>query len=113
VFCSATLLLGKLVNEEFEQLKAGRKWPKINAGDAIEIEKLPYMSAKETEVVKGVVIGVFKRASDTAVQFVNVSCQLIYYFRLLFICLTPLLIGRIRCYCCSKSYVVQSVDQGC
>ena len=61
-----------LRNEEFENLKAGRQYPKFQPGDSISVEKLPFITAKETHTVKGVVIAITKRASDTAVRILNV-----------------------------------------
>ena len=72
-FCRASKLLNELKAEEFEKLKNGRTFPKIKAGDSVQIEKLPYVSAKEADTVKGVVIGVTNRASDTALKLLNVS----------------------------------------
>lgn len=42
------------------------------AGDSIQIEKLPYITAKETDIIKGLVIAKTNRASDTALRLLNV-----------------------------------------
>jgi len=54
-------------------LKAGRQYPEIRAGDSISIEKLPFITAQESHIVKGVVISVTNRLSDSALQILNVS----------------------------------------
>ena len=72
IFDRASKLLNILRNEEFEKLKAGRQYPKFRPGDSISVEKLPYITATETHTVKGVVIAITKRASDTAVRILNV-----------------------------------------
>jgi ribosomal protein L19 len=68
----ASKLLNELKNEEFEKLKAGRSFPEIRAGDSVEIAKLPYISSKDADTIKGVVIGVTNRASETAIKLLNV-----------------------------------------
>lgn len=68
----ASKLLNELKVEEFERLKNGRQWPEFRAGDAIEIEKLPFMSSATTNKIKGVVIGISRKASDTNVKLLNV-----------------------------------------
>ena len=67
----ASSLLNILRNEEFEKLKNGREWPRIQAGDSIEIHKLPYMTASQPDIIKGVVIAKVNRASDTSVLMIN------------------------------------------
>lgn len=57
-------------------MRGNRNWPAFRAGDSIEIEELPYSTATETDKIRGVVVGVFKRASDTCVELVNVSIML-------------------------------------
>jgi ribosomal protein L19 len=69
----ATSLLETLKKENFDRLKNGRQWPDFLPGDSIQIEKLPNMSAKQTEIIKGVVIGISKKSSDTNVKLLNVS----------------------------------------
>jgi hypothetical protein len=66
-------LLDKLRNEEFQRLKNGRQWEFLRPGDSIEIEKAPYQTSKETEVVKGVLIGKTNRLSDSMIRIINVS----------------------------------------
>lgn len=68
----ASKLLNELKKEEFEALKAGRNFPEIRAGDSVEIAKLPYISSKEVDIIKGVVIGVTNRANETAIKMLNV-----------------------------------------
>jgi len=66
--------------EEKENLRNGREYPRFRAGDSIEIEKLPYMSATTPDIIKGVVIAKCNRASDTNIILLNVKilyCQLI------------------------------------
>ena len=67
----ASKLLNELKVEEFNRLKNGREWPEFRAGDAIEIEKLPFMSSATTNKIKGVVIGISRKASDTNVKLLN------------------------------------------
>lgn len=63
-----------LRKEEFERLKNGREWPQIRPGDSVAIEKVPYMTSKETETIKGVVIAKTNRQGDSALRLLNVSC---------------------------------------
>lgn len=65
--------MNELKQEEFERLKAGRQFPDIKPGDSIEIEKLPYISATEPDVIKGLVVGLTHRASDTSIRTINVN----------------------------------------
>ena len=67
----ASSLLNMLRNEEYEKLKNGREWPRIQAGDSIEIHKLPYMTASQPDIIKGLVIAKVNRASDTSVLMIN------------------------------------------
>mmetsp|Transcript_30003 Transcript_30003/g.50195 ORF Transcript_30003/g.50195 Transcript_30003/m.50195 type:complete len:163 (-) Transcript_30003:74-562(-) len=69
----ASKLLNILKKEEFVRLKNGREFPEIKAGDSVVIEKLPYMSAKEPDIIKGLVIAKTNRASDTALRILNVE----------------------------------------
>ena len=75
----ASTLLSILKQEEFSNMKNGRQWPDFRAGDSIEIEELPYATATTTDKIRGVVIGKYNRASDTAVEIVNVSHIIMYY----------------------------------
>ncbi len=68
----ASKLLNELRQEEYETLKNGRKWPEFRAGDAIEIEKLPFMTAPKANIIKGVVIGISRKASATNIKLLNV-----------------------------------------
>ncbi|KAJ1432631.1 translation protein SH3-like domain-containing protein [Ochromonadaceae sp. CCMP2298] len=69
----ASKLLDLLKNEEFTRLKAGRNFPEVRAGDSVVIEKLPYVSATEPDIIKGLVIAKTNRASDTALRIWNVE----------------------------------------
>jgi len=69
----ASKLIGILRNEEYEKLRAGRNFPEIRAGDSISIEKLPFITSQESHIVKGVVISVTNRLSDSALQILNVE----------------------------------------
>jgi hypothetical protein len=69
----ASKLLNELKDEEFARLKAGRNFPEVRAGDSVVIEKLPYISATEPDIIKGLVIAKTNRASDTALRIWNVS----------------------------------------
>lgn len=64
--------------EEFDKLKNGRLFPQIKPGDSIEVHQLPHMTSNEVDVIKGVVIGVTKNNSDTAVKLLNVSIGFIF-----------------------------------
>mmetsp|Transcript_23016 Transcript_23016/g.33673 ORF Transcript_23016/g.33673 Transcript_23016/m.33673 type:complete len:168 (+) Transcript_23016:97-600(+) len=57
--------------EAFEKLKNGRQWPEIKAGDAVEIKRLDYMTATEADTIRGVVIAVTSRFSDSAISILN------------------------------------------
>lgn len=78
----ASKLLNELKVEEFQKLKNGRKWPQIKPGDAIEIDKWPFVSSPTTNIVKGVVIGISKKASDTNIKLLNVSFSKISVFKM-------------------------------
>ena len=67
----ASSLLNLLRNEEYEKLRNKREWPEIRAGDSIEIHKLPYMTATQPDIIKGLVIGKVNRASDTSIMLIN------------------------------------------
>jgi hypothetical protein len=69
---SASKLHGELLREEYNNLKNGRQWPEINPGDAVEVERYPYVTAKKYEKVKGVVMGIYNRHSDTSIKLLNV-----------------------------------------
>lgn len=71
----ASKLLNELKKEEFDNLKNGRQWPFFQSGDAIEIEKLPFMSAPSGNIIKGVVIGISNKASDTNIRLLNVRVE--------------------------------------
>lgn len=62
-----------LKKEEYEALKGTRVYPDINAGDSIQVDKLLYVSSKEIVSVKGVVIGVHNKYSDTSISLINVE----------------------------------------
>lgn len=70
----ASKLMGILQQEELSRLKNGREWEQILPGDSIQIEKLPYMSApdSEMEIVKGVVIAKTNKLADSRITFLNV-----------------------------------------
>ena len=65
--------MNELKEEELDTLKNGREFPRFRAGDSIEIEKLPYMSATTPDIIKGVVIAKCNRASDSNITLLNVS----------------------------------------
>eukprot|EP00598_Pedospumella_elongata_P005708 CAMPEP_0184978062 /NCGR_PEP_ID=MMETSP1098-20130426/8678_1 /TAXON_ID=89044 /ORGANISM="Spumella elongata, Strain CCAP 955/1" /LENGTH=148 /DNA_ID=CAMNT_0027501161 /DNA_START=67 /DNA_END=513 /DNA_ORIENTATION=+ len=71
----ASNLMTILKEEGLQALKAGREWPDFSAGDAIEIHKLPYMSATVPDVIKGVVIGRFNKhmRMDASLLLLNVE----------------------------------------
>lgn len=62
-----------LKKEEFETLQNGRSWPKIWAGDSVAITHLDYITSKEPVVMKGLVIAMVNRASDTAITMLQVE----------------------------------------
>jgi ribosomal protein L19 len=64
-------------------LKNGRQWPQIKAGDSIQIEKLPYMTSNETEVIKGVVIGRTNKLVDSTVRLLNVRLKVLWIYQLI------------------------------
>ncbi len=61
--------------EEYDKLGAGRQWGEIRPGDSINIQKLPFASATKAETIKGMVIGITKKRSDTAIKMLNVSAD--------------------------------------
>lgn len=69
----ASSLLSILQNEEYTRLKNGRQWEKILPGDSVEIEKVPFTTSSEVEVVKGVVIGLTNKLGDSRIRILNVS----------------------------------------
>ena len=73
----ASTLLHELRNEEFLKLKNGRNWDHIQSGDSVQIERLPFSTAKDVEIVKGVVVAKTNRASDSMLTIANVSLMLI------------------------------------
>lgn len=73
VIFRASKLLGQLRAEEFQKLKGDRNYgDNIQAGDSVMIEKLPYITAKVPDIVKGLVISKTNRAGDTAIRLLNV-----------------------------------------
>jgi ribosomal protein L19 len=54
-------------------LKNGREWPEIKPGDAIEIERVEFVTAKDTYKIRGVVMGKTRRSSDSSLMVINVS----------------------------------------
>lgn len=71
----ASKLLNILQYEEFERLKNGREFAGIQTGDSVQIDRLPYMSASEPDIIKGLVIGVVNKRSksETALKLMNVE----------------------------------------
>jgi ribosomal protein L19 len=65
--------LSELQKEEFEKLKAGRNFPKLLAGDSIEVHKFPFVTSKDADIIKGVVVGITNRGNETAIKMLNVS----------------------------------------
>lgn len=65
-------MLSELKVEEFQKLKNGRSFPEIRAGDTVEIEKLPYVTSTEPDIIRGLVIAITNRASDTSIRMINV-----------------------------------------
>lgn len=72
----ASKLLNILQKEEFERLKAGREFLNIQTGDSVAIQRLPHMSAATPDIIKGLVIGITNKKSDTALKLMNVSFRL-------------------------------------
>jgi hypothetical protein len=109
---SASKLHGELLKEEYNNLKNGRQWPEINPGDAVEVERYPYVTAKKYEKVKGVVMGIYNRHSDTSIKLLNVR-----YFS--FYCYTDinpfvsLITGSSRTTSGPTSYFIQSLGEKC
>lgn len=69
----ASKLLNELRWEEFKNLKNGREFPDFRAGDSIQVERLPYSTSTEVDILKGVVIARTNRASESLVTMANVS----------------------------------------
>lgn len=55
-------------------MKNGREFAGIQTGDSVQIDRLPYMSASEPDIIKGLVIGVVNKRSksETALKLMNV-----------------------------------------
>lgn len=66
-------MLNQLKNETRDEIKNGRVYPDFRAGDSIEVHKLPYMTAKKVDVIKGVVIRRVNKGHETSAMMVNVS----------------------------------------
>ena len=62
-----------LQKEELGRLKNNRVFPNVEPGDSVAIEKLPFMSSTEPEVIQGVIIAKVNRLSDTALTLLNVE----------------------------------------
>ena len=67
----ASKLLSVLRQEELQSLKKDKDYSKIQPGDSVLIERLPYMSSNEPDKIKGVVIAKTNRASDSALTLLN------------------------------------------
>jgi ribosomal protein L19 len=65
-----------LRQEEFAALKSGRTFPQIRPGDSVLVEKMPFITSTDTDIIKGVVIAKTNRDSDTAIRLLNVSRNL-------------------------------------
>ena len=68
----ASKLLSVLQKEEMENLINDRIYPVIKPGDSVEVEMLPYSTAKTPDLIKGIVIGISNRQSDTIIKLINV-----------------------------------------
>jgi large subunit ribosomal protein L19 len=66
-------LLNILKNQEYESLRNGREWPEVRAGESVVIEKLPYTTSNEPNIIKGLIIAKVNRASDSAITLLNVE----------------------------------------
>lgn len=64
-------MLNILKTEEFIKLKQGREWEDIRAGDAVEVEKLAYITAPVADKFRGLVISKTNRGSDSAITIIN------------------------------------------
>ena len=73
LFFRASSLLSILRDEEYYKLRAGRAWEHIQAGDTVEVERVPYLTAPKNEIVKGLVLRKVNKASDTFISILNVS----------------------------------------
>lgn len=62
-----------LKKEEFITLQNGRVWPKIYSGDSIAVSHLSHVTAEKPIIMKGLVIAMVNRASDTAVTMLQVE----------------------------------------
>lgn len=69
----ASSLMAKLNVESFEELKNGRDWSHVKAGDSVEIKRLPYMTAPAPDKIRGVVIAIANRGVDTSFTLLNVK----------------------------------------
>lgn len=69
----ASKLLFELNQEEFNKVKKDRNFPFIKTGDSIQIEKLEHATAKETDIIKGVVTYLRKNSQNTSIGLLNVE----------------------------------------
>ncbi|RYH06777.1 hypothetical protein EON65_42475 [archaeon] len=73
--------------DELELLRNGRQYPEIKAGDSIQIEKLPFATSKEVDIIKGVVIAKTSKMTESSIYLANVSdlerdyCLLLHLFK--------------------------------
>ncbi len=66
-------MLNILKTEEFTYLKQGRQWERILSGDSVEVTRRPFMTSKDVETFRGLVIAVVNKASDSRLTVINVS----------------------------------------
>lgn len=72
----ASKLLNELKQEAYRELRAGRKWPRFNAGDLIEVTEMPFVSSKDTSKFRAIVIAQSNRGAETRVRTLSVSSLL-------------------------------------
>ena len=78
MYSRASKLLNELKVEEFQQLKGGRDFSHVRAGDSVEIHKLPYITATTPDIIKGVVIGISNRHGETGIKLANVNASSLF-----------------------------------
>lgn len=69
----ASKLLNELNHEAFRELRAGRKFPEMRAGDLVEVLQFPYITAKEPVKFRGILIAKSNNLAETRLRILSVS----------------------------------------
>ncbi len=55
------------------ELRAGRKFPEMRAGDLVEVQQFPYITAKEPVKFRGILIAKSNNLAETRLRILSVS----------------------------------------